>query len=199
MAAERMLIEDLMPAYDATRVEHRLLHAEPAQVWTAVLEADFVETVKQSRAVRLLFGVRTGAERILAGIRGEPVSPAKLEPDSMRLADLPQRGEWVLLGERPQREIAFGAAGRFWAGETLWEEIDAADFVSFAEPGRARIACNFTLRPYGARQTLLSYEARTQGTDPASSAAFLRYWRPLSPFIGIVMRAQLRMIATGVG
>jgi hypothetical protein len=164
-----------------------------------VREADFVETVRQSAAVRVLFGARSAAGRMLATVRGGPAPPEQPEPESMRLADLPARGEWVLLGERPPSEIAFGAAGRFWAGESAWDEIDAGDFETFAEPGRARIACSFTLRPYGARQTLLSYEARTQGTDKQSSTAFLRYWRPLSPLIGVVMRAQLRMIAKGAG
>jgi hypothetical protein len=131
---------------------------------------------------------------MVAAVRAQPARPAEPEWDSMRLADLPERGEWVLLGERPPREIAFGAAGRFWAGETVWDEIEAEDFRGFAKPERAKIACNFTLRPYGASQTLLSYEARTKGTDPASSAGFRRYWRPLSPLIGVVMRAQLRMI-----
>jgi hypothetical protein len=50
----------------------------------------------------------------------------------------------------------------------------------------------FTARPGG--QTLVEYECRTQATDAPSRRAFLRYWRALSPFIGIVLRAQLRAI-----
>jgi hypothetical protein len=40
----------------------------------------------------------------------------------------------------------------------------------------------------------VSYEARTKGTDEAARRGFLRYWGPLSAFIGIVMRSQLRVI-----
>ena len=42
--------------------------------------------------------------------------------------------------------------------------------------------------------TLLSYECRTKATDPSATRAFMRYWRPLSPFIGVVLRAQLRTV-----
>lgn len=56
----------------------------------------------------------------------------------------------------------------FWGGETRWRDTEASDFAFFAEPGLARIACNFSLRPYGAGRTLVSYEARTQATDTAS-------------------------------
>jgi hypothetical protein len=92
------------------------------------------------------------------------------------------------------REIVFGAIGRFWAGETAWLDIDADDFAAFDEPGFARIACNFSLRTYGRAATLVTYEVRTQATDEAARRAFLRYWKPLSPFIGVVMRSQLAVI-----
>lgn len=45
----------------------------------------------------------------------------------------------------------------------------------------------------------MSYETRTKTTDPQSRKAFLRYWRVLSPFIGVVLRAQLRLIAREAG
>jgi hypothetical protein len=113
----------------------------------------------------------------------------------MRLADMPSHGDWVRLGENPPFEIAFGAIGRFWSGETVWEQIDAADFASFAAPGFAKIACCFSLRSYGTARTLVSYDCRTLATDAAARDAFLRYWRPLSPFIGVVLRAQLGVVA----
>jgi hypothetical protein len=112
----------------------------------------------------------------------------------MRLAEMPAHGDWILLGEVRPHEIAFGVIGRFWAGETVWEQIDAADFLGFDRPGTAKIACSFSLRPYAAGRTLVSYETRTKATDENARRGFMRYWRPLSPFIGIVMRSQLRVI-----
>jgi hypothetical protein len=190
-----MLIEKALPDCDAVRAEHLVVAAGVEAAYAAVLRADFVRAWRESLAVRALFGARTLAERAISAARGraarEPPPPA-----SLRLADMGEHGEWVRLGEDPPREIAFGTIGRFWAGETVWETIDAAEFARFARPGFARIACNFSVRPYGASRSLVSYECRTQSTDPAARRAFLRYWRPLSPFIGVVLRAQLGLVAS---
>jgi hypothetical protein len=104
-------------------------------------------------------------------------------------------GQYVLLGEDPPREVAFGMIGRFWAGETRWEEIDASEFAGFARPGLARIACSLSFREYGAERTLVSYETRTQATDESARRAFMRYWRVAGPLAGFVLRAQLKTIA----
>jgi hypothetical protein len=182
-----------MPSYDAIRIERRVLMAPRAPVWKAVLQADFVRTAEEVPAVRFLFGARSAAERALAAVRGQP-APTVAEVESMRLAELPTHGEWIALGQDPPHEIVFGAVGRFWAGETAWEEIDADDFAAFDEPGFAKIGCNFELHPCGEYSTLVTYECRTLATDPSARRAFIRYWRPLSPLIGVVLRAQLRVI-----
>ncbi len=193
-----MLLDDLMPSYDATRVEHRIVTAGPAEVFTAAEEADFLDAVRGNPAVRAMFTLRGAAESVASAVRGRRPHDSP-EPESLRLADLPLQGEWVLLGRDPPDEIAFGAIGRFWGGDTRWEAIEAARFGTFDRPGFARIACNLTLRAYGEGRTLISYEARTSATDEASRRAFLRYWRVVSPFVGLVMRSTLRVIAIAAG
>ncbi len=193
--AGSLLIERLLPRPDAVRSEHLLVDGDPDAVYARVREADFMRAWRESHAVRVLFAARTLGERAVSAAAGRDRPPDPPPPETMRLADLPPYGEWVVLGEDPPHELAFGAIGRFWAGETVWEPIDAARFVSFDRPGLARIACDFSLRPYGSGRTLVSYECRTQTTDLASRRAFLRYWRPLSPFIGVVLRSQLRVVA----
>ena len=32
------------------------------------------------------------------------------------------------------------------------------DFAAFMEPGRGKIACSYSVRPYGDRRTLFTYE-----------------------------------------
>jgi hypothetical protein len=189
-----MLLDRLLADYDATRVEHRVIPGDVASVYEAARRADFMRAWRESLAVRALFAARTAGERAVALARGRTPVPVP-EPESMRLEGMPTHGDWVLLGEDPPHEIAFGAIGQFWGGETAWEQIDAADFVTFELPGFGKIACNFSLRPYGRAGVLVSYEARTRVTDDAARRAFLRYWRPLSPFIGVVMRSQLRVVA----
>jgi len=189
-----MLVDAALARFDAVRIEHLVVAGELATVYRAVLKADFLDTWRRSTAVRFLFAARALGERAISALRRRPYSPPD-EPVSLRLADLAEHGDWVLLGENPPHEITFGAVGRFWAGETVWETIDAARFSAFDQPGYCKIACSFSLRPYGMGRTLVSYECRTLATDAAARTGFLRYWRPLSPFIGVVLRAQLRAIA----
>lgn len=193
-----MLLDELLPRFDATRIEHRVISVDRPAMYQAVMRTDFLRTWSDSPALRMLSATRSSAERLVARARNRPfVEPPT--PASLRLADMPTQGDWVRLGEAPPREIAFGVIGRFWAGETAWEQIDAADFVTFARPGLAKIACSFSLRPYGETRTLLSYEARTQTTDADSRRAFLRYWNAVSTGVGVVMRAQLKSVEREAG
>jgi hypothetical protein len=189
-----MLLDRLMPTWDATRAEHRVVNAPVSVVYSAAMNTDFMDTVRDSVAVRVLFQTRAGLERIVSVLRPQTQAPPPA-PKTLRLCDLPEHGEWVRLGADPPNEIAFGVVGRFWAGETKWEAIDASEFAGFNRPGFARIGCNLSVRPYGNSRTLLTYEARTRATDDASRRAFLRYWRVVSPFVGVVMRSTLSAIS----
>jgi hypothetical protein len=161
-AAAPMLIDGLLARHDALRIEHRVVAGGLDAVYAAVEQADFMRAWRESAAVRTLFAARSlGARAVAAAARRPHVEPPA--PEAMRLADMPSHGDWVRLGESPPFEIAFGAIGRFWSGETVWEQI--------------------------------SYDCRTLATDAAAREGFLRYWRPLSPFIGVVLRAQLGVIA----
>jgi hypothetical protein len=183
-----------MPDYDASRIEHRVIDGPTAVVFEATLHADFLDAVRRSRTVRGLFALRAAGERMAAAARRSPlVNPP--EPAALRLADLPEHGEWVRLGKDPPNEFAFGVIGRFWGGTTTWKQIDSSAFTSFESPGYAKIVADLSLRPYGRHRTLLSYEARTQATDEAARRAFLRYWTLVSPGVGVVMRSALAVIA----
>jgi hypothetical protein len=196
-AHEPMMLDWLLPEFDASLAEHRVIDADPASVYRAVATVDVVEIPQAYPAVRALFAARGAAERLINALLGRP-TPA-LEPDGpMRLADLPVHGEWVKFSDDPPWELSFGVIGRFWGGETAWETIDAADFVEFARPGFAKLACSVSLRPYGSMRTLVSYEARTQALDADSRAHFLRYWRVVRPGVAIVMRAFLSAVAKEV-
>jgi hypothetical protein len=187
-----MLLDDLLPTWDATRIEHRVVDGARARVFAAALTVDFLDVPREVPAVRSLFALRSAGERVVSAARRTP-RPPDMAPASMRLEDLVDHGEWVGLGRDDGVEIAFGAVGQFWAGRTEWRTLDAADFATFAEPGFAKIGCNLSFRDYGPR-TLVSYEARTLATDAAARAAFLRYWRLVAPFVGVVMRGTLRLV-----
>src|SRR5437016_1601178 len=100
---EPMVIDRVMPSFDAVRAEHRIVPGDIASVYAATCRADFIRAWRESAAVRVLFAVRGVGERVISVIAGrehhEPPPPA-----SMRLADMQRHGDWVLLGEDPPRE-----------------------------------------------------------------------------------------------
>ena len=194
---EPMMLDWLLPDFDATLIEHRVLDGDPESVYRAATTIDLAEIGRSNPAVRVLFAARGAAERLTSALLGQPApSPEPVKP--IRLGDMPKHGDWVELSADPPWELNFGVIGRFWGGETVWETIDAADFAAFERPGFAKIACSVSLRPYGSARTLVSYEARTQALDPESRTAFLRYWRVVRPGVSIVMRAFLQAVAKEV-
>lgn len=190
-----VLLDDIMPVWDATRIEHRVVPGVRAVVYDTALAVDLLDVPRRNTAVRAAFAVRAGAERVAQTVRGAAVAPSSDPPATFRLGDLDDHGEWLRLGARPAEEFVFGALGRFWAGRTEWEDVTAEQFAELDAPGFARIVANLSFREYGAARTLVSYEARTAATDSASRAQFLRYWRVVDPFVGVVMRGMLRLVA----
>jgi hypothetical protein len=187
------LLERFLPQPDAVRREALVINAPLPTAYQAAVTTDFLDAVRGDGMVRALFAVRSYAQRALAlATRRAFTEPPA--PETLRLLDLGRRGEWVRLGSTPV-EFAFGAIGRFWAGETSWLVIDSAGFEPFALPGYAKIACHLEVASDGPGRTKLVYEARTAATDAESRRAFRRYWFLVTPFVGYIMRATLRAIA----
>jgi hypothetical protein len=186
-----MLIDDVLPEFDVTRVESTVVSAPPDVVYRVALDLDMVQMARDDALVGFLFAVRGLPDQVLhlLGRRPAPEPPA-----SMRLADLPSEGEWARLAEDPGREIVFGAVGRFWNGPIEWRTTSAETFASVTDPDTARIAANLAVLPYSGGRVLLTYETRTAATDESARQGVERYWRFLSPFVGIVLRAVLRDI-----
>ena len=186
-------LDHVLPVWDAKRIERRIVSAPITTTYDAMLTSDFRDAASESRLVGALFAIRTGVERVLAFVRRRPFREPPT-PDQLTLDRIPAQGQWVRLGEEPGREFVFGAAGRFWNGETEWLPTDRKRFIWLEGRGLARIGCHMLLTPLDDTHTLVEYEARTRTTDPETREAFLKYWLIVSPFVGIVMRAMLRVI-----
>jgi hypothetical protein len=180
-----MLIESAMPVFDAVIAEHAIVAAEPSTTFDAARTLDLL-TVRTPLLVASMW-FRTLPTR-WAGRAAPP-------PPQLVVADGGLPG-WLVLGERPGREIAFGAVGKFWRPVIEWRDVPPTEFGSFAEPGWGKIAANFSVTPYGEESTLLTYECRTVTTDPDSRRRFLRYWRFIRPFVAHIMRATVCKIKT---
>ncbi|WP_217921643.1 hypothetical protein [Miltoncostaea oceani] len=181
---EELLIDGLMRHYDATVVRHEVVDAPPAVVWDALRDLDLAEVGAGAPVARLLMAVRGLPEAVVRRLRGRPAPPP---PERLPLVE-PERIGWIMLGQRPGRELVVGAVGHFWTPSIRWrEDVGADGFAAFDEPGWAAIAWGFTLRPYGEGRTLLTTECRTHATDAAARRGFLRYWRLVGPFAAYII------------
>ena len=179
------IVESTMPTYDALIRQHLVVAADPATTFAAASALDLLTV--HSPILDSSMWLR-GLPARLSG-KATRAMPELVIGENMELPG------WTYLGERQDREIAFGAVGRFWQPTIEWLDVPLADFRRFDEPGWGKIAANFSVLPYGASATLLTYECRTVTTDPASRRRFLLYWHLVRPFVGHVLRATLRQIS----
>lgn len=184
----QLLIERHIPDAQTELAEHRIIDADPARTYAATRSLDFLTIHTPTLAAAMW--ARGLPERLKGGAPEFP---------SMRLDDALDSGKmdlpgWVILGEDLDHEIAFGAIGRFWQPTIEWHP-PTENFTDFDEPGWGKIAASFSLRPYGANRTLLTYDCRVAMTDEESRRKFQRYWSLVRPFAAHIFRATLATIA----
>lgn len=184
VSADRMLIESAIPTFDTMIAEHVVVAADSSTTLQAAKTLDLL-TVRTPLLVASIW--MRGLPERLFGKAGPP-------PPRLVMAEPTALPGWLALGERPDREIAFGAVGRFWQPIIEWRDVASTDFAGFDEPGWGKIAANFSTLPYGESGTLLSYQCRTVTTDPDSRRRFMRYWWLIRPFVAHIMRATLDAI-----
>ncbi|WAC91502.1 hypothetical protein [Mycobacterium sp. Aquia_213] len=178
-----MLIESAVPTFDAMVAEHVVVAADPPTTFWAARALDLL-TVRTP-----LLAASMWIRNLPARLTGRAAPP----PPRLVIGENRLPG-WLVLGDRSNCEFAFGAVGKFWQPVIEWRDVAAADFAGFNEPGWGKIAANFSVAPYGASRTLLSYQCRTVTTDPDSYRRFKRYWWLIRPFVAHIMRATLNTI-----
>ncbi|TPQ15713.1 hypothetical protein [Streptomyces sporangiiformans] len=192
LAGEPLLLDGALPEFGFSRLECVALAAAPPVAYEAARGLDLL-TIHAP-----LLNAAVWARGLPERLRGRSMPT----PPSLRVADLFdtageawERQPWVALGENPGRELVFGAVGKPWRASIEWRRVEPEHFTSFDEAGWAKMAAAFVVHPYGNRRSLLTYEARTACTDPASAARFGRYWTLVSPGIGVVLRGALRAVS----
>jgi hypothetical protein len=191
-ATEPLLLDAVQNHFDESIAAHAIVDAPPTETFQAALDLDFLSV--RTPLLTASFLARDLPSRLLG--RPRPPVPPRMTLSGREGEGLPG---WMVLGERPGHEIAFGAVGRFWTPTIEWNEsVEPQLFPDFDEPGWGVIACNFAVMPYGRHRTLLTYECRTRITDAVSRRKFLRYWWLVRPFVGHVMRATVETIRLDV-
>jgi hypothetical protein len=178
------IIDRELPAFDVVIVESIVVDADVATTYEAARSLDFMRV--RTPLLAAAFWVRGLPER-LGRTRATP-------PKRLVLAKGDPLPGWLVLGEQPGVELAFGAVGKFWQGKIEWRDVALEDFARFDEAGFGKIACDLRVRPCGDEHTLLSYECRTATTSADAQRHFARYWWLIRPFVAYIMRATLRTI-----
>lgn len=187
----RTLIEKAMPSPDYVLDEQIVVPVPAKEAFDAVSTFDLTEV--RDPIARAALWVRALPERLR-----RRVPPRR--PTRFTLDDLVIGTDWILLGREPGEEVALGAVGRFWTPVVRWREVTPEEYADFGEPRWGKIAMAFTVLPYGAHRSVVTYEVRITFADSATRAMFDRYWWTVRPFVDRVLRGMLHTIrdtATG--
>ena len=172
-----MIVDEFLPVFDVSDSVASVVEADVARVWDALMAADLIEVGRRRPLVGLLGALRVLPDLAAHLLHGELPPQA---PRTLRLrdtADLPRdQGGWVLLGERPQDEIALGLVAKFWRPVITYATVPRERFRDFTEPGWAKTVYSLAVRPVDGGRTLLSGTMRTATTDEHARRWFRRYW-----------------------
>ena len=164
-------VERLLPEFDVESRHSIRISAPADKVYAVARRLD----VSASWVIRLLFR-----------LRGLPASALNVEGL--------QRLRFKVLEESPPHCWAMGIVGRFWTLSGQLLDFDPERFADFCEPGYAKAVWSFEIREdcYGA--TFVETVTRVRCLDPASRRRFLRYWRIVGPFSGLIRGQMLKML-----
>lgn len=177
-----MLLDRIMPGYEFGERHQVLISAPPDRA----LEAAKSAPLGEMPLVRFLFAIRS----LPASIGGERGLPTD---ETVSLYEQMLALGFIQLGEESDREVVCGGVGQMFrlrGGVTPFVR-DAPSFLAFEEPGYARVAMNFSVRPAGGH-TELATETRVLTTDPGARRRFGRYWRVIRPGSAAIRRSWLR-------
>lgn len=156
LTAVVILTDEFLPVFDVSDELAVVVQADAESTWSTLLGADLIDVGHRRPLVGLL-GARRALPQIATELlHGKRAGPAPKGLALRDLAELPaSAGGWILLGERPGQEIAFGLVGKFWRPVIEYAELDAPAFKGFSEPGYAKTVYAFGVRPLAADRTYL--------------------------------------------
>jgi len=189
-----LAIDQFVPCYDFVVVHAGVFPIPQERAYRAARDLNLLE----DPVIRALLGLRSLPQRLADRVAGHRDATAAAPQRKFRLEDMvgPPLG-WVLLSEVPDVEIVLGQIGRPWkpVGASEGPVVSPAAFASFDSPGFAKIAFSLSVQPHGATSSILTVETRVVLTDTASRRRFSRYWRIVGPFIRLIDRMTLRLLA----
>jgi len=172
------LLDQFLPAPEVAE-HHQIDIAAPADVVMAA--ASEFELLK-SPIVRAIL---TARELALGGERDTRTHPTQL------LEQMKSIG-WVVLAERPGREIVLGSVTQPWLAAPVFRSIPAAEFKDFAEPDYVKIAWTLRADPVDAAHSTFHTETRVSTTSAGARMRFRNYWSFVAPGVEVIRMAMLK-------
>jgi len=173
-----LLLDRFIPAPEVLE-HHQIRIAAPADL--VLITACSFELLN-SPMVRAVIRAR---ELALGGRPDGRQHPAALVPQMQSIG-------WVVLAERPGREIVLGAVTRPWDAAPVFRSIPPGEFTAFREPGYVKIAWTLRAEPLGERESVFHTETRVATTDAESRSRFRKYWSFVAPGVELIRLAMLR-------
>jgi hypothetical protein len=156
------LVERFIPQADITECHEVLVRAPAAVVFDVARNLD----MQSIPLVRVIFWLRAKLLRATE----PPARPKGLVAETTALG-------WVILAERPGREVVVGSATQPWKGDVVFRPVEPDRFVAFAEPDMVKIVWTLEAEPLGPTLTRFRTETRVLATDAAARTQFRRYWQ----------------------
>jgi hypothetical protein len=189
-----LLIDRFLPSCDFTVAHAGLIAAPLATCYATARRLNVLD----SPIVRVLLGIRALPQRVADRWAERDGVPGLSPPSTTFGLDDMVRYGWILLAEVPNEEIVFGQIGRPWkpVGASAGPAVTADAFPGFGQPGFAKIAFSLRVDPHGSKSSIVTLETRVALTDSEGRRKFGRYWRIVGPFVALIDRMALRLIAT---
>ena len=173
-----LLLDQLLATYDVAKRHALAVRAALARVFSAAEAYD----LRDSRVTRVLMRLRGYGPRMRPTGARAPLSETLI------------RFGFVFLGKIPGREMAFGLVGKFWRPDGGLLTLSAEELLRFEEPGYAKAIWNILVEERDAGRSLLSTETRVLCLGEEARRPFLRYWKWIEPFSGLIRISLLRGI-----
>ena len=172
------LLDRFIPAPEVLE-HHHVTIAAPAEVTLAAAKE---MRLLDSPVVRALIKVR---ELAMGGAAHPAHHPAELVAQAQSIG-------WLILAERPGRQIVLGAVTIPWHANPVFRSVPAADFEAFREPGYVKIAWSLRADPVDASHCVFHTETRVSTTEPQARERFKRYWSFVAPGVELIRIAMLQ-------
>ena len=172
------LLDQFIP--DPEIAEHHQIEvAAPADIVMATArEMEFLK----SPVIRAIF---KGRELALGGEPDRREHPSALFDQMLSIG-------WVVLAERPGRELVLGAATQPWEAAPVFRAVPAGEFRNFAEPGYVKIAWTLRAEPIDEARSTFHTETRACTTDASARRRFRNYWSFVAPGVEVIRMAMLK-------